>query len=43
VSVAGADQHEILWEKLIAAAPFFAKYQTKVERELPMAVLTPVQ
>jgi len=43
VSVAGADQHEILWEKLIAAAPFFAKYQTKVEREIPMAVLTPVQ
>jgi F420H(2)-dependent quinone reductase len=42
VSVAGAEEHEILWKKLIAVAPFFAKYQTKVEREIPMAVLTPV-
>ncbi|MEP7035833.1 MAG: nitroreductase/quinone reductase family protein [Actinomycetota bacterium] len=42
VSVAGADEHKILWEKLIAGAPFFAKYQGKVEREIPMAVLTPV-
>jgi len=43
VSIAGADEHKVLWEKLIAGAPFFAKYQTKVEREIPMAVLTPVQ
>ena len=43
VSIAGVDEHKILWEKLIAGAPFFAKYQTKVEREISMAVLTPVQ
>jgi F420H(2)-dependent quinone reductase len=42
VSVAGAEEHKVLWEKLTAAAPSFAKYQTKVEREIPMAVLTPV-
>jgi deazaflavin-dependent oxidoreductase (nitroreductase family) len=43
VSIAGADSHKVLWRKLIAAAPSFAKYQTKVQREIPMAVLTPVQ
>ena len=43
VSVAGADEHKILWEKLIAGAPSFARYQTKVEREIPIAVPTPVQ
>lgn len=43
VSVAGPEEHTILWEKLIAQAPFFAGYQAKVEREIPMAVLTPVQ
>lgn len=42
VSIAGAEEHKVLWAKLIAAAPSFAKYQTKVEREIPMAVLTPV-
>jgi len=41
VSVAGAGEHKILWEKLIAVAPSFAKYQTKVASEIPMAVLTP--
>jgi deazaflavin-dependent oxidoreductase (nitroreductase family) len=43
VSIAAAEQHKVLWEKLIAIAPFFAKYQAKVEREIPMAVLTPAQ
>lgn len=41
VSIPGADERRILWEKLIAVAPSFAKYQTKVTREIPMAVLTP--
>ena len=41
VSIAGAEEHRILWEQLIAGAPFFAKYQAKVERVIPMAVLTP--
>lgn len=43
VSVAGPEQREILWEQLLARAPFFAKYQAKVERTIPMAVLTPIQ
>jgi deazaflavin-dependent oxidoreductase (nitroreductase family) len=44
VSVAVADgaQLEILWQKLLVPAPFFADYQVKVERQIPMAVLTPV-
>lgn len=41
VRVAGPEQHKILWDRLIARAPFFAKYQSKLEREIPMAVLTP--
>lgn len=41
VSIAGPEEHGILWEKLIANAPFFAKYQAKVDRQIPMAVLTP--
>jgi F420H(2)-dependent quinone reductase len=41
VAIAGPDEHKILWDKLLALAPFFAKYQAKVEREIPMAILTP--
>lgn len=43
VAIAGPEEHAILWEKLMAHAPFFANYQKKVEREIPMAVLTPTQ
>jgi deazaflavin-dependent oxidoreductase (nitroreductase family) len=43
VKIAGPEEHKILWNKLIAGAPFFAKYQTKVERQIPMAILTPKQ
>ena len=42
VTVADRAQHEILWQKLLLHAPFFADYQAKVERQIPMAVLTPV-
>lgn len=41
VAIAGPDEHKVLWEQLLARAPFFGKYQAKVEREIPMAVLTP--
>jgi deazaflavin-dependent oxidoreductase (nitroreductase family) len=41
VQIAGLEEHKVWWDKLIAVAPFFAKYQTKVEREIPMAILTP--
>ena len=43
VAIAGPEEHPVLWQKLIADAPFFDKYQTKVEREIPMAILTPAQ
>jgi deazaflavin-dependent oxidoreductase (nitroreductase family) len=43
VKIAGPEEHKTLWNKLIAVAPFFAKYQTKVEREIPIAILTPTQ
>ena len=42
VAVADGAQREILWQKLLVNAPFFADYQAKVERQIPMAVLTPV-
>jgi F420H(2)-dependent quinone reductase len=41
VEIAGPDERNILWNKLIAVGPFFAKYQTTVEREIPMGILTP--
>jgi deazaflavin-dependent oxidoreductase (nitroreductase family) len=42
VVVAGPTERAVLWRKLIDQAPFFADYQAKVEREIPMATLTPV-
>jgi deazaflavin-dependent oxidoreductase (nitroreductase family) len=42
VTVADGAQREVLWQKLLVHAPFFADYQAKVERQIPMAVLTPV-
>jgi F420H(2)-dependent quinone reductase len=41
VAIAGPEEHERLWEPLLVRAPFFARYQAKVDREIPMAVLTP--
>jgi deazaflavin-dependent oxidoreductase (nitroreductase family) len=41
VAIAGPQEHEILWDKLIAVAPFFAKYPAKAGRGIPMAILTP--
>ena len=41
VAIADADEHAILWERLVARAPGFVKYQAKVERQIPIATLTP--
>ena len=41
VKIAGPQERKALWERLVVAAPFFATYQAKVEREIPMAILTP--
>lgn len=42
VSVAEGDEHDRLWRLLVSQAPFFGDYQAKTERQIPMAVLTPV-
>jgi deazaflavin-dependent oxidoreductase (nitroreductase family) len=41
VRIADADQREELWQQLVAVAPYFAGYQKKCDRVIPMAVLTP--
>ncbi len=41
VTVAEGEERRVLWDRLVSRAPFFATYQDKVEREIPMAVLTP--
>ena len=41
VAIADAAEHAILWERLIARSPGFARYQAKVERQIPIATLTP--
>jgi deazaflavin-dependent oxidoreductase (nitroreductase family) len=41
VKVADPAERAALWARLVERSPFFAKYQAKVEREIPMAVLTP--
>jgi F420H(2)-dependent quinone reductase len=43
VAVAGPGEHKVLWEQLLKRAPFFGNYQAKVERQIPMAILTPTQ
>jgi deazaflavin-dependent oxidoreductase (nitroreductase family) len=42
VMVASSAEHTRLWAELVRQAPYFANYQAKVQREIPMAVLTPV-
>jgi deazaflavin-dependent oxidoreductase (nitroreductase family) len=41
VEVVNGAQRDILWQQLLVHAPFFANYQRKVERQIPMAILTP--
>jgi F420H(2)-dependent quinone reductase len=41
VGIAEGAEREVLWQRLLVRAPFFADYQKKVERQIPMAVLTP--
>jgi len=41
VEVTEGAEREVLWQRLLVRAPFFADYQKKVERQIPMAVLTP--
>jgi deazaflavin-dependent oxidoreductase (nitroreductase family) len=41
VAIASDEERGILWQRLLLRAPFFADYQKKVERQIPMAILTP--
>jgi F420H(2)-dependent quinone reductase len=41
VEVVNGAQRDILWQQLLVHAPFFADYQRKVGRQIPMAILTP--
>ena len=41
VHIADAEEREDLWQRLVAVAPYFAGYQKKCDRVIPMAVLTP--
>jgi deazaflavin-dependent oxidoreductase (nitroreductase family) len=41
VEVTEGAEREVLWQRLLVRAPFFADYQKKVERQISMAVLTP--
>jgi deazaflavin-dependent oxidoreductase (nitroreductase family) len=42
VMVASSAERTRLWAELVRQAPYFANYQAKVQREIPMAVLAPV-
>lgn len=41
VTVTDAGQRAQRWQQLTTVAPFFGKYQEKVTRTIPVAVLTP--
>jgi deazaflavin-dependent oxidoreductase (nitroreductase family) len=41
VAIASDEERDILWQRLLLRAPFFADYQKKIERQIPMAILTP--
>jgi F420H(2)-dependent quinone reductase len=41
VAIADAAEHAILWQRLVGLSPGFAKYQAKVERQIPIATLMP--
>jgi deazaflavin-dependent oxidoreductase (nitroreductase family) len=41
VAIAEGAEREALWQALLTHAPSFAGYQAKVERQIPMALLTP--
>jgi deazaflavin-dependent oxidoreductase (nitroreductase family) len=40
--VASAEQRNQLWDQLVAAAPLFAGYPQRTNREIPMVLLHPV-
>ncbi|WP_167047830.1 nitroreductase/quinone reductase family protein [Salinibacterium sp. ZJ454] len=43
VTIAGPSERARLWHQLTSRAPFFDRYQAKVDRLIPMAILSPVR
>lgn len=42
-SVATSDERVTLWPRLVQMYPYFAEYQSRTSREIPVVLLTPVQ
>lgn len=42
-SVATADQRSVLWPRLVEMYPYFAEYQQKTTRQIPVVLLTPTR
>lgn len=42
-SVATSAERETLWPRLVAMYPYFAEYQQRTTREIPVVLLTPLQ
>jgi deazaflavin-dependent oxidoreductase (nitroreductase family) len=40
--VAGPDKRRELWARLLEIAPFYAGYEKRTSREIPMVILRPV-
>lgn len=40
--VAGAEKRKELWARLVEIAPMYAGYEKRVQREIPMVILHPV-
>ncbi|MET1042819.1 MAG: nitroreductase/quinone reductase family protein [Microbacteriaceae bacterium] len=43
VTIADAGERAVLWRELISLSPGFAKYEEKLDREIPMAILSPIE
>lgn len=42
VRVLTGEERDAAWQRIVVRAPFFEDYQAKVDRVIPVAVLTPV-
>ena len=40
--VAGPEKRKELWARLLSIAPFYAGYEKRASREIPMVILRPV-
>ncbi len=42
VTVLAGEERDAAWRRLLVVGPFFAQYQAKVDRVIPLALLTPL-